>query len=290
MSGTRGRAHELPPPPEPLGAAVADSHCHLDMGRSEPSGAALGAGSLSPDDAIAAARTVGVTTIVQIGCDLDGARAAVELAARHGDVWAGVSLHPNEAPRLALTGDLDNAYDVIDSLAALPQVVAVGETGLDYFRTGEEGRAAQQESFRRHIEMAKHHGKALVIHDRDAHDDVLRLLEEEGAPDRVVFHCFSGDGAMARTCADRGYYLSFAGTVTFPNAQNVRDGLLATPLERILVETDAPFLTPVPYRGRPNASYLIPITLRRMANELGLPADDLAALVMSNTKAVFALP
>lgn len=271
-----------PPPPEPLGVPVADSHCHLDIG--------LGGDVVPVDEALSAAREVGVTTVVQIGCDLDSAQWSADLAAVRPDVWAGVSLHPNEAPRLARTGSLDAAYAQIDALAALPQVVAVGETGLDYFRTGPDGREAQHASFRRHIAMAKDHRKALVIHDRDSHDDVLRLLAEEGAPDRVVFHCFSGDAAMARVCAEHGYYLSFAGTVTFANAQNVRDALAVTPPERILVETDAPFLTPVPYRGRPNGSYLIPLTLRHMAAELDVDADEFAGQVMVNTVAAFGIP
>ncbi len=270
-----------PPAPEPLGVPVADSHCHLDMG--------LDGDVLPLHDALDAARAVGVTTIIQIGCDLASAQWSADVAARYADIWAGVSLHPNEAPRLARAGTLDAAYATIDALAAHPQVVAVGETGLDYFRTGEDGRAAQHASFRRHIAMAKDHAKALVIHDRDAHDDVLRLLEEERPPDRVVFHCFSGDAAMARMCAERGYYLSFAGTVTFNNAQNVREALAVTPLDRILVETDAPYLTPAPYRGRANASYLIPLTLRRMAAELGVETDELAGRVMANTVVAFGL-
>lgn len=270
-----------PPAPEPLGVPVADSHCHLDMG--------LDGVVLPVDAALAAARAVGVTTIIQIGCDLASAQWSVDVAARYAEIWAGVSLHPNEAPRLALAGALDAAYARIDELAALPQVVAVGETGLDYFRTGEDGRAVQHASFRRHIAMAKEHGKALVIHDRDAHEDVLRLLEEERPPDRVVFHCFSGDAAMARMCAERGYYLSFAGTMTFDNAPNIRDALAVAPPDRILVETDAPFLTPAPYRGRTNASYLIPLTLRRMAAELGMDPDELAGQVMANTVAAFGL-
>ncbi len=189
--------------------------------------------------------------IVQIGCDLPGARWAVEAARAHEQLVAGVALHPNEAPLLARAGTLDDALAEIDALAADPVVRAVGETGLDYYRTGEDGRPDQEASFRAHIEMAKRHGKALVIHDRDAHDDVLRVLEEAGAPDRVVFHCFSGDAAMAEHCAARGYWLSFAGTVTFKNADGLRAALAVAPLDRLLVETDAPYLTPVPYRGRP---------------------------------------
>lgn len=163
----------------------------------------------------------------------------------------------------------------------------VGETGLDYFRTGPEGVAAQQLSFRRHIDIAKRHGKALVIHDREAHDDVLRVLDEEGAPETVVFHCYSGDAAMARTCAEHGYYLSFAGNVTFKNAQPLRDALAIAPLDRVLVETDAPFLTPMPYRGRPNAPYLIPLTLRAMADVRGIGEDELATAVAANTACAF---
>ena len=200
------------------------------------------------DEAIAAAAAVGVTRIVQIGCDLERAGWAVEAAASYDALVAGVSLHPNEAPRVA---DLDAAMAEIERLAqAHDKVRAVGETGLDHFRTGEDGRAAQVESFRRHIDLAKRLDKTLVIHDRDAHDEMLRVLDEEGAPPRWVMHCFSGDAEFARRCLDRGAYLSFAGTVTFKNAEPLRDALRVTPLDRVLVETDAPFLTPTPYRGR----------------------------------------
>ena len=273
-----------PPAPPPLRVPVADSHCHLDIGRD--------GAPPTVDEAIAAARAVGVGTLVQIGCELASAAWAAEIAAEYDDIWAGVALHPNEAPRIAAdpAGDLVAAYDVIDALAALPQVVAVGETGLDYFRTGTEGRGAQQASFRRHIAMAKAHGKALVIHDRDAHDDVLQILDQEGAPERVVLHCYSGDAAMAADCADRGYYLSFAGTVTFANAPHLRAALAITPADRVLVETDAPFLAPVPHRGRPNAPYLVPITLRAMAAVRQTTEDELAAQVMANTAAAFRLP
>jgi TatD DNase family protein len=271
---------ERPPAPEPLRVPVADSHCHLDI--ADPPEARL-----SVEDALAASAAVGVPRIVQIGCDLPGARWAVETAQQHERLVAGVALHPNEAPLLALAGNLDAALAEIDALAADPVVRAVGETGLDYFRTGEEGHAHQEASFRAHIEMAKRHGKALVIHDRDAHDDVLRVLEDAGAPDRVVFHCFSGDAAMAAHCAARGYWLSFAGTVTFKNAAGLRAALAVAPVGRLLVETDAPFLTPVPYRGRPNASYLIPHTLRAMAEVKGADEDTLATAVAASTEAAF---
>ncbi len=269
-----------PPAPDPLRVAVADSHCHLDL-------AGPADETMSVDDALAAASAVGVTRIVQIGCDLPGARWAVETASQYASIVAGVSLHPNEAPRLAQDGVLDEALAEIDLLAAHPDVRAVGETGLDHFRTGPEGRADQEASFRAHIEMAKRRGLALVIHDRDAHEDVLRVLEEAGAPERVVFHCFTGDAAMAAHCVRRGWWLSFAGNVTFNNAVGLREALAATPLDRLLVETDAPYLTPMPYRGRPNASYLVPHTVRAMAEVLDVPEDALCTAIAANTDAAF---
>ncbi|WP_328688176.1 TatD family hydrolase [Streptomyces caniferus] len=280
-----------PPLPEPLRVAVADSHTHLDMQEG------------TVEEALAKAASVGVTTVVQVGCDLAGSRWAAETAAAHDAVHATVALHPNEAPRIVLGdpdgwsrqgarepgGDaaLDAALAEIDRLAALPQVRGVGETGLDYFRTGPEGMAAQERSFRAHIEIAKRHGKALVIHDREAHDDVLRILREEGAPERVVFHCYSGDAAMAEVCAAAGYFLSFAGNVTFKNAQPLRDALAVAPAELVLVETDAPFLTPAPYRGRANAPYLVPVTLRAMAEVKAMTEDELATAVAANTARAF---
>lgn len=271
---------ERPPAPEPLRVPVADSHCHLDIADPPDDW-------LSVEDALAASAAVGVPRVVQIGCDLPGARWAVETARQHDALVAGVALHPNEAPLLDAAGTLDEALAEIDALAADPVVRAVGETGLDHYRTGPEGRGVQEASFRAHIEMAKRHGKALVIHDRDAHDDVLRVLEDAGAPDRVVFHCFSGDAAMAAHCAERGWYLSFAGTVTFKNADSLRAALDVAPLERLLVETDAPYLTPVPYRGRPNASYLVPHTVRAMAQVKGVDEDVLCAAVAAATDAAF---
>ncbi len=259
---------------------VADSHCHLDIADPPDDW-------LSVEDALARSTAAGVPRIVQIGCDLPGARWAVEAARAHEQLVAGVALHPNEAPLLSRAGTLDAALAEIDALAADPVVRAVGETGLDYFRTGTEGRPDQEASFRAHIEMAKRHGKALVIHDRDAHDDVLRVLVDEGAPRTVVFHCFSGDAAMARTCVEHGWVLSFAGTVTFKNAQTLRDALAVTPNDQLLVETDAPFLTPTPYRGRPNASYLIPLTVRAMAQVKGIDEDELAASIDATGTRVF---
>ena len=231
---------------------------------------------------------MGVPRIVQIGCDLPGARWAVEAAGRYDALVAGVALHPNDAPKLAAAGRLDEAMDEIERLAAsTDRVRAVGETGLDYFRTGEDGRAAQHASFRRHIDLAKRLGKTLVIHDRDAHEDVLRVLDDEGVPDRFVMHCFSGDADFARACLDRGGWLSFAGTVTFKNAEPLREALRIAPQDRILVETDAPYLTPTPYRGRPNASYLVPVTVRAMAETRGDDLEGLCAALDTNTESAF---
>ena len=282
-SGAR-RDRERPPAPEPLPHPVVDNHCHLDIADGD---------WISTEEAIAAAAAVGVPRIVQIGCDLPGARWAVAAAAEHDALVAGVALHPNEAPRLAATGELDAAIEEIERLAtAHDKVRAVGETGLDRFRhaqsgTGEEGWAAQEESFRRHIDLAKRLDKTLVIHDREAHDDVLRVLDEEGAPERWVMHCFSGDDAFARRCLDRGAHLSFAGTVTFKNAAPLRNALAVTPRDRVLVETDAPYLTPTPHRGRPNASYLVPLTVRAMAEVLGADLEELCRAIDANTETAF---
>ncbi|HET9171521.1 MAG TPA: TatD family hydrolase [Actinospica sp.] len=295
MAGSKNDKSNTPPPlPEPLPAPVADSHTHLDM---------QGRGT---EESLGLAESVNVTTLVQVGCDVRSSEWAVQQAAAFPSIHATVALHPNEAPRLVL-GDMDEwagrgarrgaggaaaldaALGRIAELAALPEVVGIGETGLDYFRTGPEGMAAQQESFRRHIALAKEVGKTLVIHDRDAHEDVLRILLEEGAPARVVFHCYSGDAAMARACAKEGYYLSFAGPVTFKANDALREALRVTPLERVLVETDAPFLTPVPYRGRPNAPYLIPYTVRSMAETLGVELRELCVALDSNTRQAFEL-
>jgi TatD DNase family protein len=274
-----------PEAPEALPSPVVDNHCHLD----HPAYAKeVEGGLLIPvDEALDRAAAVGVTRVVQVGCDVEGSRWAVETAEAYESVVAAVALHPNEAPGLADRGELDAALAVIDALAQSPHVRAVGETGLDYFRTGEAGRAAQHASFREHIRMAKRHDRTLVIHDRDAHDDVLAVLDDEGVPERTVMHCFSGDAELARACVDRGAYLSFAGTVTFKNADNLREALRATPADRILVETDAPFLTPTPHRGRPNASFLIPLTVRFMAGIAGKTVDELCRDIDANTDRAF---
>jgi TatD DNase family protein len=279
-SGGRSGHGRVPDAPDALPIPVVDNHTHLDIARD---------GEEAPDvaAALAAAKAVGVDRVVQIGCDLPGARFTVEMVEQHGSMLGGVALHPNEAPRLASTGALDAAYAEIEELAAHPRVRVIGETGLDYYRTGPEGVGVQQDSFRWHIDLAKRTGKALQIHDRDSHDDVLRILEEEGAPERTVMHCFSGDVSMARTCADRGYYLSFAGTVTFKNARGLRDALSVVPLDRVLVETDAPYLTPAPWRGATNAPYLVPLTVRAMAGVLGVAVPTLCEAVSANSEAVY---
>ena len=280
-SGAR-RDRQRPPAPEPLPHPVVDNHCHLDIADGE---------WLATEDAIAAAAAVGVPRIVQIGCDLPGARWAVEAAATHDALVAGVALHPNEAPRLAAEGRLDEALEEIEQLAlAHAKVRAVGETGLDHFRTGEEGRSAQVESFRRHVDLAKRLDKTLVIHDRDAHPEVLEVIDGEGPPDRWVMHCFSGDADFAWACLDRGAHLSFAGTVTFKNAAPLRNALVVTPQDRLLVETDAPYLTPSPYRGRPNASYLVPLTVRAMAEVRGDDLGRLCTEIDATTERVFGGP
>lgn len=267
-----------PPLPDPLPVPVYDNHCHLEIEDGE---------GLPLDEHLERAASVGVVGVVQASGDIESSRWAAWAAASHRRVLAAVAIHPNEAPAYAAEGRLDEAIAVIDELAAQPRVRAIGETGLDFFRTAEDGRPAQFESFEAHIALAKKHGIAMQIHDRDAHDAVLETLRRVGAPEKTVFHCFSGDADMARIAAARGYWLSFAGNVTFKNAQNLRDALAVAPRERILVETDAPFLTPTPLRGRPNAPYLVPVTVRFMADELGMPLDELCAQLAANTLEVY---
>jgi TatD DNase family protein len=277
---------EAPPAPDPLPLAVVDNHTHLDHAR----GSAVGQ---FPDDAeverlITAAVAVNVDRMVQIGCDLPAARWTVAALDVHPQLLGGVALHPTEATKHAAVQDFDAAFAEIEKLAEHPRVKVVGETGLDYHWVDDEaGRAAQRESFRRHIDLAKRLGKVLQIHDRDAHDDVLEILDTEGAPELTVFHCFSGDAAMARRCVDAGWYLSFAGTLTFKTAGPLREALAAVPADRVLVETDAPYLTPVPYRGRPNASYLVPHTVAAMAAVTGRDVALVCAELNANSKAVY---
>lgn len=274
------RAEDRPPAPEPLPHPVVDNHCHLDVARGEEP-------PLPVVEALARAAAVGVPRVVQVGCDLSGSRWAVRTATDHDAVVAAVALHPNEAPALAARGELADALAEIEDLARDPAVRAVGETGLDHFRTGPEGRGAQVDSFRVHLAIARRLGRTLVIHDRDAHAEVLRVVDEQGPPDRWVMHCFSGDAAFARECLERGAYLSFAGTVTFRNAEPLREALRVTPLDRVLVETDAPYLTPAPHRGRTNASYLVPHTVRAVAEVTDRDLREVCETVETNTFAAF---
>ncbi len=254
-----------PPVPEPLGSGerggVVDDHTHLD-----------GLPDDEVDALLAAAAAAGVPRAVQIGCDLPAARWTVRAVERWPQLVGGVAIHPNEAPVLAARGELDAALAEVEALAAHPRVRVVGETGMDAYRTDladPVNLEAQREALAWHVDLAKRLDRTLQIHDRDAHDLVLDVLEAEGAPERTVFHCFSGDADLARRCARNGWYLSFAGTVTFKNAHALREALRAVPLEQVQVETDAPYLTPVPHRGRPNASHLLPHTVRAVAAVLG---------------------
>lgn len=281
MSPHSSSRHGLPTvAPDPLPIDVVDNHVHLDIGRD-------GAEPLDLSEAVARARAVGVNRLVQVGCDLEAIDFTIDAIERFPEVLGAIALHPNEVPKLAAAGTLSAAYDLVERAAGHERVRAVGETGLDYYRTRSDGVAVQEDSFRWHIDLAKRLGKALQIHDRDAHEDVVRVLEEEGAPERTVLHCFSGDLSMARECVERGYYLSFAGTVTFKNARSLRDALTVTPLSQVLVETDAPYLTPSPHRGATNASYLVPHTIRAMAGVLNVDVPALCRAVSENSERVY---
>ena len=275
-----GLRDERPPAPDPLPIPVVDNHVHLDLARD-------GERAPSPGEAIAAASAVGVTRLVQVGCDPAGVRFTGEVVETYAALLGGVAVHPNTAPGLAASGGLDDALAEVEALAAHPRIRVVGETGLDYFRTGPEGIPLQQDVFRWHIDLAKRTGRALQIHDRDAHDDVLRILDEEGAPTHTVLHCFSGDVRMARAAVERGYLLSFAGTVTFKSASGLRDALAVTPLDNVLVETDAPYLAPTPHRGATNASYLVPLTVRAMAGVLTVDVPSLCTALAANSERVY---
>lgn len=271
--------HKLPGLPEPLGVATIDSHTHLDLTVER-----LG---LDVATLLALATCVGVDRVVQIGCDVNDSRWAVETAAAHEQVIASVAIHPNTAARHA--AELDEQLRVIEQLAAQQgKVRAVGETGLDYYRTPDPAdQAVQKRSFAAHIAIAKRYDRTLVIHDREAHDDIADLLDAEGWPERVVFHCFSGDAAFARRVLECGAYCSMPGVVTYPANRELVEAMLVVPPDRLLVETDAPYLTPVPHRGKPNASYLVPHTVRFLAERRGVHADELAAQIRANTFAAF---
>jgi len=267
------------PQPEPLTVATVDSHAHLEI-----------VTNAAPDSEevrkiLDDARAAGIDRVVQVGYSAEQSQWCVD-AAEHwkGRVLAAVALHPNEAP---VVEDLEHDWSIIAKLAEHPRVRAIGETGLDYFRTPPELRKRQQESFKWHIDLAKKHNKALVIHDRDSHDDVLSVLLEVGAPEKTIFHCFSGDLAMAKICVERGYILSFAGTLTFKNAPQLRDAVKIVPNDQLLVETDSPFLAPTPHRGALNTPSQIANIVRAMADERDVSDAELATTLSNNAERIF---
>ncbi len=271
--GAAPRAY--PPPPEPLPGDALDAHCHLH---------AIG---LPVAEVLAAARAARIRRVVTVGVDLATSRWSADCAAAHNDVYAAVAVHPNETAKVASTpAQRDAVLAEVAALAALPQVRAVGETGLDYY-WDDAAPSLQQEWFRAHIEIAKQAGKTLMIHDRDAHDDILRILDSAGPPERVVFHCFSGDADLAKRCADAGYVMSFAGTVTFTNAPRLREAAAAAPADLILAETDSPYLTPMPYRGRPNTPAMTAHTVRCLAEVKQVSVADMCALVTATGERMF---
>ncbi|HEY5882919.1 MAG TPA: TatD family hydrolase [Nakamurella sp.] len=263
------------PPPQPLPAPVTDSHTHLDAcgyrDRQDVAGA------------MARAAAVGVTRVVTVADDLESARWVTRAAHWHPDLYAAVALHPTRADTLD-----EHARREIETLAADPRVVAIGETGLDHYWDAAP-HDMQAEAFAWHIDLAKRLGKPVMIHDRDAHDDVLAVLQREGAPERVIFHCFSGDAAMARRCADAGWYLSFAGPVSFRNARDLADAARSVPDDRLLVETDAPFLTPHPHRGKRNEPYALPYTVRALAELRDQDLTELCHRLSRNAQAVYGI-
>lgn len=266
----RKRRMEYPPAPEPLPVPVIDNHAHLDFRDGQV--------HVTVAEHLDAAEQLGVAGAVLVGYDVASSEFSAQAAQAEPRAKAAVALHPNDAPRLSQKGEYDDAFVRIAELAAQPEVVAVGETGLDYFRTGEWGRESQRASFFDHIALAVQRGLALQIHDRDAHQDVVDVLRDAPAlPRSVVFHCFSGDAELARICNANGWYMSFAGTVTFNNAGGIREALAAADPQLLLVETDSPFLTPHPYRGQPNAPYMVPQILRLMA-EVRTGSTDTAGL------------
>ena len=278
---TESKKREYPPLPEKLTTTTVDAHCHLDIEDEDI--------FMSVEDSFAKAKAVGITGIVQVGVDVPSSKWAVKTAKEFSQIHATVALHPNEAPVIALEkgeSALDEAIAEIAELAKEDVVRAIGETGVDFFRTSEEGRAFQEKSFRAHIQIANKLNKPVMVHDRDAHLDALRILDDEKAQ-QVIFHCFSGDKEFAQELVKRGWYLSFAGTCTFKNAQSLRDALQVTPLENVLVETDAPFLTPMPYRGYPNSSYMIPLTLATMAKEMNVDINTVADATRTNAEKLF---
>ena len=279
MAGRYAFDRPRAPLPEPLPVATVDAHAHMEIITN------TSADSDEVGEIIAQAKSVNVDRIVQVGYSAEQSRWCVEAAEKwNTSVLAAVALHPNEAP---IVEDLASDWAIIAALAEHPRVRAIGETGLDYFRTAPELRGRQQESFKWHIELAKRVKKALVIHDRDAHEDVLSVLLEVGAPEKTIFHCFSGDTAMAKKCIERGYILSFAGTLTFKNAPELRDAVKLVPIDQLLVETDSPFLAPMPHRGAGNTPAQIAHIVRAMALERNTDVGELAHALSNNAERLF---
>lgn len=277
-----GKVKSFPPAPEPLPVPIYDNHCHLEFLFDEDLGVMPWRENLDISE------SVGIKGVVQVGVTLESSKWCAELATQDRRVLAAVALHPNEAPLYENLNALDVAIAEIEALAKQPRVRAVGETGLDFFRTeGDGGLELQQHSFEEHIRIAKENDIALMIHDRDAHDQVVETLLRVGAPEKVVFHCYSGETDLAQICIDNGWYMSFAGNITIKRNQHLRDSLAMAPKELILIETDAPFLAPEPFRGRPNSPYLTPITARFMAEVRGEDLDELCHQLASNTEAVY---
>lgn len=267
------------PLPQSLPVPTVDSHAHMEI----VTDATFDSQEVA--DLIAEAKSVNVDRIVQVGYSAEQSQWCVNAAEKwNTSVLAAVALHPNEAP---VVNDMNADLKIIESLAAHPRVRAIGETGLDYFRTPPQLRTRQQESFKWHIELAKKTKKALVIHDRDSHDDVLSILLEVGAPEMTIFHCFSGDLAMAKTCIERGYILSFAGTMTFKNAPELREAVKLVPNDQLLVETDSPFLAPTPHRGAGNTPAQLATIVRAMAAEREQDLAELATILSDNAERVF---
>jgi TatD DNase family protein len=266
--------------PEPLLVGTYDNHTHLEI--------ADGDQPMDYQDHMSLAGQVGILGAVQVGVTLESSKWCAEVAAKDSRLLAAVAIHPNEAAKYQSKQALDKDIEGIALLAREPRVRAIGETGLDFFRTEDtQGIEFQQYSFEKHIAIAKQHNLALQIHDRDAHDKVVETLLRVGAPDKVVFHCYSGELELAKICSDNGWYTSFAGNITIKRNQHLRDSLKAMPKTKILVETDAPFLTPEPLRGRPNAPYLVPITVRFMAEQLGMDANELSGQLARNSIEVY---
>ncbi|GIG19705.1 TatD family hydrolase [Cellulomonas chitinilytica] len=313
MARSRNRERGWPPPPEPLPSPVVDNHTHLESvlgwvadgwGGAEDGGAAPAA-SPTLDDHLARAASVGVTRMVQVGCDLDAVAWTDAVVREHPELLGAVAIHPNEAvlhagvhevapdgldpdPQPRHATSLDDALARVAEVArANPRVRAIGETGLDFFRAGPRGREVQREAFRAHVALAKELGLALQIHDRDAHDEVVEVLLRDGAPERTVFHCFSGDVALAGVAAEHGWFCSFAGPVSFGANDDLRAALREVPAELLLVETDAPYLTVHPYRGRPNAPYLLPGTVRAVAEATGRPLEQVCLSLATTSERVY---